>query len=1250
LRASFAKATAIKELFTMAVGRLITLRNAAVLGGAILCLTLARQAAPQTRPAESAQPAPAAAPWQRVLTGADAKQAAELGEQIAKLYQDGQYAEAQEPAQRLLTLRTRVQGADHWQTGDARRELEDLRRLEHLPADQRAQLRESDELNGRVYRLWQAGKFKEALPLAQKALAIRRQLLGKDQSKLSVSLFNLGAQYQGLDDYAAAQACYEQALAIRRRTLGEDHPATAQSYHNLALTLYSRGKYAEAEPLFQKALATCRRTRGEDSPETAITYNGVAQNLQARGRYGEAETQYRKALAIYQKTLGENHRDTASVTNNLAANLYAQGKYAEAERLHRQALAIRREALGEAHPFTAESYANLAAALNGQGKYAEAEKLYDKALDIRQKRFGAEHPLIASSYNGLARNLDDQGRYAEAEKPYRQALDIHRRALGKEHPLTALSYNNLAVNLDSQGKYAQAEPLHRQALILRQKLLGEDHSETATSYNNLASNLHYQGRDFEAEPLYQKALASLRKALGDDHLLVGSSYSNVAANLDEQGKHREAEPLRQEALAIHRKALGADHPLTARSYSGVAFNLDAQGKYAEAESLYRRVLAIRRKALGEDHPDTALSYSNLAFNLGAQGKHTEAEPLYRRALAIRRKTLGEGHPDTASSYHNLAFSLYLRGEYAAAEGLWQTAAEVFESARLAVSFSGLDRAAFAAEHSPLPGLTACLVRAGKATEAWQAWEANLARGLFDDLSARLARPLTKQERQRQQELVGRLQRLDKQITTLAQPRFASDLHRQQRDKLQEQREATVADLTQFEAELAKTHGPAAGQVYALARIQAELPADAALVGWLDIPGRPQAADPNGEHWACIVRQSGEPLWVKLPGQGPKNAWTAADDQLPGKVRASLMRKPSDATVKWLAGTGPLYAQRLAVLAKHLSATADLPAVRHLIILPSRSMAGIPVEALIEARTDKQYPYIISYAPSGTLFAWLQEKRKEARSQDHKAGHPRLLALGDPVFRASDAAGEPVRGQPFGRLHGTRREVEAIAGLFDQADKLLGSQASEQQLDHLATSGRLKDYRFLHLATHGVLHPHSTLQSALILAQDDLPDPLQQVLTGKQAYDGRLTAAQILRTWKLDAELVTLSACQTGLGQYQGGEGYLGFAQALFLAGGRSLVLSLWRVDDNATALLMIRFYQNLLGERPGLDKPLPKAEALQEAKAWLRTLTVRDVEHQLAVLPRGEEREKPAAPVPAAVHPYGHPYYWAAFILIGDPH
>jgi CHAT domain-containing protein len=180
-----------------------------------------------------------------------------------------------------------------------------------------------------------------------------------------------------------------------------------------------------------------------------------------------------------------------------------------------------------------------------------------------------------------------------------------------------------------------------------------------------------------------------------------------------------------------------------------------------------------------------------------------------------------------------------------------------------------------------------------------------------------------------------------------------------------------------------------------------------------------------------------------------------------------------------------------------------------------------------------------------------------------------------------------------------------------------------------------------------------MRSALILAQDQLPDTLEQVLSGRDATDGRLTAERILRGWKLDAELVTLSACETGLGRYAGGEGHLGFSQALFVAGARSLVLSLWEVDDASTALLMTRFYENLIGTPDGLAKPMLKAEALAEAKRWLRELDPEEVRVLTKDLDtrgtRGRVVPRQPAQNPQPARTYEHPYYWSGFILIGEP-
>jgi CHAT domain-containing protein len=251
------------------------------------------------------------------------------------------------------------------------------------------------------------------------------------------------------------------------------------------------------------------------------------------------------------------------------------------------------------------------------------------------------------------------------------------------------------------------------------------------------------------------------------------------------------------------------------------------------------------------------------------------------------------------------------------------------------------------------------------------------------------------------------------------------------------------------------------------------------------------------------------------------------------------------------------------------------------------------------------------------------------------------------------------------LPGTRYEVEALARIFESAGRparvLTDTAASEPELDRMAASGDLGRFAFIHLATHGLIDQAIPQRSAVILTQTGLPDPLEQALKNRPVYDGRLAMREIQRSWDLKAELVTLSACETARGQLAGGEGFVGFTQALLMSGARSVCLSLWKVDDTATALLMQRFYANLLGARPGLTQPMPKAEALAEAKAWLRGLRGAEVATLAAELSGGEARaagvtrRKPATRAlrpPAGAgsdRPFAHPYYWAAFVLVGDP-
>jgi CHAT domain-containing protein/tetratricopeptide (TPR) repeat protein len=1016
----------------------------------------------------------------------------------------------------------------------------------------------------------------------------------------------------------------------------------------------------------------------------------------------------------------------------LACNLEHLGRAKEAELLHRKALAIEEEVLGQQHPDTASCYSNLALNIQDQGRAQEAEPLHRKALAIREEGLGPRHPDTALSYNNLATNLQAQGRAQEAELLHRKALAIREEVLGPRHADTAFSYENLASTLDSQGRAREAEPLLHKALAVRAEVLGPRHPDTAQSYHRLAVNLDSQGRYKEAEQLKRQALAINEEVLGPKHPDTAESYHGLAYSLADQGRTKEAELFNRKALAIREKVLGPKHPQTALSYNNLAFDLLTQGRAVEAEPLIRQALTIREQVQGPQHPDTAQSLSMLGVTLGTLGRPREAEPLLRRALAIKVEVLGPLHPATVLSFNNLAGNLQSQGRVKEAESLWQAGVDGVEATRLRLASSAHDKAA-AIHAEPHLGLAVCRARLGDPSRGWAAAEAALARGLLDDLALRTTLPTTAEELRRDRERGARIDVLDRLLPPLLTREKLDEDDRRRRDELLHERQTLDNQAASAVAERSSRN------VLPLADVQAALAADAALVFWVDLPA-------GGDHWGCVLRPQGLPVWVSLKGTGPQGSWTKDDHRLPRLLRENLALGEPDAERQ----ARQLAAQRLVPLEPHLAASAHLPAVRQLIVVPVGHMAGVPVEVL----TNR---YRISYAPSGSVLTRLRKKHRPLES-------PSLLALGDPDFTNQEAGPPPepprhglyvalvLPGSNAARaglrngdvlltysgqklttrsdlkvaevgttvpvsvwregkvldqfrvdpgklgiiitedapavalrkrreldlladarersdtrpLPGTRLEVTALASLLprEKATLLLGSRASEQELDNLARTGKRKGYRLLHLATHGNVDPVSAAQSALLLARDRLPEVEEQNRlrgAGQKVPTGRLTAGDIAETWDLDADLVVLSACQTGLGPDGRGEGLLGFSQVLLGKGARSLLLSLWKVDDTATALLMTRFYQNLLGKRDGLKAGLPKAEALQEAKQWLRSLPRAEVEHLAGALAKGVVRSEeepagrvlpaavPVAPLPAGPAPFAHPRYWAAFILIGDP-
>ncbi len=185
--------------------------------------------------------------------------------------------------------------------------------------------------------------------------------------------------------YANAIPLAERVLAIRQQVLEQEHLDVATSLNNLAGLYESQGRYSEAEPLFRQTLEMNQRLLGQEHPLVAASLSNLAGLYESQGRYSEAETLYRQALEMRQRLLGKEHLSVANSLNNLAYLHQSQGRYSEAEPLFRQALEMCQRLLGKEHPLVALSLNNLGLLYNSQGRYSEAEPLYRQALEMRQR-------------------------------------------------------------------------------------------------------------------------------------------------------------------------------------------------------------------------------------------------------------------------------------------------------------------------------------------------------------------------------------------------------------------------------------------------------------------------------------------------------------------------------------------------------------------------------------------------------------------------------------------------------------------------------------------------------------------------------------------------------------------------------------------------------------------------------------------------------------------------------------------------
>lgn len=919
--------------------------------------------------------------------------------------------------------------------------------------------------------------------------------------------------------------------------------------------------------------------------------NEVLRLLQ-NGEFEQAAAPIEEYLAGKRAALGDKTSDFAFSLIRLGDMCFQYGGYSLAESLYSQALEIL-EKLEPKGRLSIIVQTDLAATYMQMGQFDLAEKRFGKALQESVMHIGEWDECTGAAANGLAGVARAKAKYDDAERLYQRALTIAEHIPQADRVPVAAS--NLAGFYAERGEYVKAESLFLRAIALENSSsnLGP---EIVSMLVGLATVYNDKGDAARALPLVERAVAIAQRGSNRMHPDVGLAMTGAGLIAMSLHDYATAEKRMNFALDIAKKIYGLTHINFATALGNLAYVYLLKGEYAISEPLLRRALEITKHALGENNPEVARNMSNLALACERIGKLDEAEALMRQSIIINERTIGPQHANTAKGLENLAGLLWSRGKILDAWEPLQRAitiqdknlsliigsgSEAQKRAYLDVLDGSTDRIL---TFQTLPGVSVdtrrlaavtILRRKGRVLDALADETKSIRRSLASEDQSRFDQLLSL--RAREAALVAR------GLRSRSPKEYDDEIHslEAQQDELQQRIAASDSGFLK------------ASQPIELEDIQNGLGGERALVEFVWYRPYIPAKDAEGpkldqpRYGAFVILDVGEPFWLDV---GKADIIDKAAHQFHRALASKLnIDKPAD----------DLDALIFARIRSFLQGRKEI------LIAPDGELNLVPFSALRDE--NKQYlisSYTITYLSSG---------RDLLRFSPPVGGRQDTLVLADPDF--------------FGRynsLDGTLREADNIKRILTNARVLTGKAATKAALLNISRES------IVHVATHGFFDqfseppmPGLDLDVSRVVFPDDTPAPSPKrtdnpllhsglELAGETEEISRLTALEATGLNLQGTQLVTLSACDTGLGDIRVGDGVQGLRRALVVAGAQAQIISLWAVNDPATAKLMGDFYAQFKNSSAG--------QALRQAQLMLLGQSGRE-----------------------------HPYYWAAFILSGNP-
>lgn len=922
------------------------------------------------------------------------------------------------------------------------------------------------------------------------------------------------------------------------------------------------------------AMAQTSAAPAVDDTTRANEYFAKAEKLTKATQYDSSNFYYEMAAAIYEKTARQSNSPRLwerfiACYNDIGANFYFSDQNDKALATLNKALNIGLKIFGENNPSVARSYHWMGNAYKSLVGSDKAVEFWNKALAIRLKTLGENHPEVARSYGRIGIYYADHGDVDTAILYYEKILNIFRQIYGENHPDVAMAYENMGEMFGARYGDKDFECFNK-ALTIRLKVFGENHPATAMAFMNVGRYYTRKHAYDEALVHFNKALSIVRQRFGESHLQIAAVYHELGRMYNDKRDYPQALAYFNKDLSIETQLLPSRHPGLAAIYRNLGELYDAQKEYEKALSYYQKSILCWV-------PDFADSNFNVNPSLD------QLNPVDALLLALRLKAGAlhrwsrQNNDLTKLQTALLAFELVIdyidkmRRDYKAEGSKLALQEKVYtiyeEIIQAALQAYGLTQdAAYKAEALRFAERSKAVVLSQLLQESRAKQFVDIPasllekeRNLKDDL-AFTETAIEKEKRQNEKQDQARLHQ--------QQSRFFA-LNRDY-DKLMVRLEKSYPKYFDLKY---KT------QIVSVADLQKSLDNQSAVLEYF--------LGDSAITTFVVTKQGFEVVAMK---RDPAFAAMVTD----------LANSFKNVTSK------PIYLQRASqlyqILVKPLE--AQIQHKPKWIIIPDGELCQIPFEALltqnvspVTVRDDRTLSYLvkqheISYQYSVNLL--LQ------RYREHKAGdYANLFAGFAPVFDAAAKNGVIYRddsenssaiplahqadstflatrdGKTLESLPYSAQEVQHILAAFPSRSRaFLQQEASEENFKQ-----QIKGYKYVHLATHGRMVEQNSKLSNLAFSQP-------QDNAAKE--DGILYSAE---TYNLDlnADLLVLSACQTGAGQIVKGEGLMGLTRGFLYSGARNIVASLWKVYDQHTSMLMVEMYRQIAAGKS-------YSAALREAK------------------------------------------------------